>query len=166
MSFSTAGLLPVIEKKAPKIAPVIKRLFVEYFVPSNRNMGIRIHHISQDLRDFELRLVSRRGNKNLSKSTNAGVLLAFAECVHGVAVLWHFSPANHRMITVRSKMDYIALGFGTLFTRFSLTTEMKNSIDEQLTQSQVCELELSSTVFDSNEKKIAVLVNTYQIKRR
>ncbi len=166
MKLTAADILPIVEKKAPKIAPFIKRFFVEYLVPSNRSMGIRIDKISQDSKAVEIRLQNRRRNLNLSGSANGGVLMAFAECIHGIAVLWQFSPANHQMVTISSNMEYISPGYGELFSKYNLPSETINLIDEELTRTGVHIVRLSSTVVNKKGEKVAVLTNIYQIKRR
>ncbi len=166
MKLTVADILPIVENKAPKIAPFIKRFFVEHLVPSNRSMGIRIDKVSLDSKAVEIRLQNRRRNLNVSGSVNGGVLLAFAECIHGIAVLWQFSPANHQMVTISSNMEYISPGYGELFSKYNLPSETISLIDKELTRSGIHIIKLSSTVVNKKGKKVAVLTNTYQIKRR
>ncbi len=166
MKFSPTQMLPVIEKKFSGIAPAIKRFYVQYIVPSNRSMGIRLLKVLPNSSEVELQLKHRRRNMNVSGSVNGGVLMAFAECVHGVAVLWQFSPANYKMVTLHSKMKYLVPGYGTLFTRFKLSEITMADIDNELVSTGACNIELSSTVTDSNDKLIAILTNEYQITRR
>ncbi len=166
MKISPAQMLPVIENKFPGIAPAVKRFYVQYIVPSNRSMGIHLLKVLPDSGEVELQLKQRRRNLNVSGSVNGGVLMAFAECVHGVAVLWQFSPANYKMVTLHSRMKYLAPGYGTLFTRFKLSEITMADIDNELAGAGICNIELSSTVADSNDKLIAILTNEYQITRR
>ena len=158
-------MLEVVEKRCPWIAPYLKRVFVEHLVPSNRSMGVRIERVSSDSCEFELALRSRRRNRNFIGSVNGGVLLAFAECIHGVAVLWRFSPASHRMVTKRAHMEYMAPGLGELYTRFALSSETCSFIASELAMAGTCEVELSSTVTDKEGTEIAKLRSTYQIRR-
>lgn len=166
METSSAKMLEVVEKRCPRIAPYLKKFFVEHLVPSNRSMGVRIRRVSSDSCEFELALRSRRRNRNFIGSVNGGVLLAFAECIHGVAILWRFSPASHRMVTKRAHMEYVAPGFGDLYTRFVLSSETCSFIASEIARAGTCEVELSSTVTDKAGAEVAKLRGTYQIRRR
>lgn len=165
MGISSAKMLEAVEKRCPRIVPHLKKFFVEHLVPSNRSMGVRIRRMSSDCSEFELVLRSLRRNRNFIGSVNGGVLLAFAECIHGVATLWKFSPASHRMVTKRAQMEYVAAGFGELYTRFALSSETCSFIASELAKAGTCEVELSSTVTDKVGTEIARLKSTYQIRR-
>jgi acyl-coenzyme A thioesterase PaaI-like protein len=165
MKCSSTRLLAVIENRFPRIAPFAKKLFIEQFVSSNRSMGICVLKAASDSRELELSLRNHSHNKNFVGSVNGGVLLAFAECIHGIAVLWEFSPANQRMVTKRAHMEYLAPGFGDLYTGFKLSASTCSYLAKELADSGVCEVELSSTVTDKEGTEIAKLRSTYQIRR-
>jgi len=159
-------LLGLVSRRFPALAERSKKWFVEYLVPVNRAMGIRIVTVSPDSRQVELRLLPRRRNLNPEGTVHGAVMFALAETVHGVAVLWQFSPAEHRMVSTTSRMDFLAAARGELTTRFSLTPELRDRIGEELAETGVCEMELQSSVFDRAGTEVAQLTATYRIRRR
>lgn len=163
---SAAKLLRLVERRAPRLGPRLKKWFVEYLVPANRAMGIRITRVAPDSSEVLLRLPLRRRNFNVGGTVHGGVLLALAETVHGVAVLWQFSPADHRMVSLVSRMEYLAPARGELTVRFSLAEETRRRIEEELSATGVCKVELESSVADTAGTEVAHLTATYRIRRR
>lgn len=159
-------LLGLLSRRLPAFSESLKKWFVEYLVPVNRAMGIRIVTVSPDSRQVVLRLLPRRRNLNPEGTVHGAVMFALAETVHGVAVLWQFSPAEHRMVSTVSRMEFLAPARGELTTRFSLTPELQSRIAEELAKNGVWEMELQSTVFDPAGAEVARLTATYRIRRR
>ena len=161
----SAKLLQTIERRFPSLAQVLRKRFTEWFVPANRSMGIRIVRIAPDSSDVVLRLRDRRRNRNYGGSVHGGVILALAESVHGVAVLWQFHPAVHSMVSKEVRLEFLKRARGELRTRFGLTEEMRRSIDRELRENRKCERELSSEVTNRAGEVVARLTATYYIRR-
>jgi acyl-coenzyme A thioesterase PaaI-like protein len=159
-------LLGFLSRRLPAFSESLKKWFVEYLVPVNRAMGIRIVTVSPDSRQVVLRLLPRRRNLNPEGTVHGAAMLALAETVHGVAVLWQFSPAEHRMVSTTSRMEFLAAARGELTTRFSLTPELERKISEELEATGFCETELQSSVLDHAGTEVARLTATYRIRRR
>jgi uncharacterized protein (TIGR00369 family) len=159
-------LLGFVARRFPRSAERFKKWFVEYLVPVNRAMGIRIVTVSPDSRQVVLRLLHRRRNLNPEGTVHGGVLLALAETVHGVAVLWQFSPSDHRMVSTSSLIEFLAPARGELTTNFHLTPDQRSRIGEELRNTGAVEVELQSGVFDRAGTEVAHLTATYLIRRR
>lgn len=162
---SAAKLLTALERYAPGLAPRIKKWFVEYLVPANRAMGIRIDEVARDSSRVVLSLPRRRRNLNVGGTVHGAAIMALAETVHGVAVLWQFPPARHRMVTRTTRLEFVAPARTRLSTTFCLDPETRGRIEADLAARGRCDVELGSTVVDDRGQDVARLVASYQIRR-
>jgi hypothetical protein len=96
-------LLRVLETWMPGKPPAAKRWFVERAVPLNRAIGLRVEEVAPDSSRVVLSLAERRRNRNAGGTIHGAVLTALAETIHGVAVLWQFSPDRHTMVQGASR---------------------------------------------------------------
>lgn len=142
----------------------LKKLFVEYAVPMNRSLGIKLKRI--DDAETVLGMKKRRKNLNYGGTVHGAAILALAETVHGVAVLNKFAPAEHLMVSKNSDLQFLKKARGDLQVLFRLGDDMEAHIENQLREHGVCEVELKSTVTDQSEDAVANLTAIYHIKRR
>src|SRR5512143_1289363 len=98
----------------------LKKWFVEYGVPMNRSIGLRIDRVTPDSHRVAVRLLPRRRNRNVEGTVHRGVITALAESVHGIAVLWQFSPAEHAMVSRELRLEFVWPARGTLTAEFRL----------------------------------------------
>lgn len=152
-------------KQFPRVAERAKRFAVERGVPFNRMLGIKLVSVAHDSSDVVLRLPARRGNFNVAGTVHGAAILALAETVHGVAVLWQFSPAEHRMFTKHASLDFIAPAKGELTVSFCLADATRRQIEADLRASGRCEVILHSSVRDGHGRDVAALQATYVIRR-
>lgn len=157
-------LLTSVGSRAPGLEDYLKRRFVEHAVPANRSMGIRIDRIADGV--VHLRLDDQRRNRNVGGTIHGGVLLALAETVHGVAVLWRFPPSHHRMVTVEARMRYLAPARGTVTTAWGLEESYAERVDDTLARTGRADLELTAKVLDVSAVVVARLDAHYRLSRR
>ncbi len=157
-------ILLYLEKHVPSIALFFKRVFVEYIVPMNRSLGIKIKSID----DFETVLSLKRKYKNLNYggTIHGAAIMALAETVHGVTILWKFPPINHLMVSKKSNLTFLKKAKGNLEVRFQLSKDKEEYINKQLSENGVCEIELKSAVTDKHGNSVAELLATYHIRRQ
>jgi len=74
-----------------------KKLFVNYIVPMNRTLGIKLQAMDHD--QTVMTMKSRRKISNYGGTTHGGAILALAETVHGGAVLNKIGAFNYSMVT-------------------------------------------------------------------
>jgi uncharacterized protein (TIGR00369 family) len=163
---NAAVLLAFAEKGCPRAVPLMKRFFVERLVPANRTLGIKVLEVAPDSRSVILRLPYRRRILNPAGTVHGAAIMALAETVHGVAVLWQFSPYTHQMVAKRSTLEFLRPGRGDLFVRFGLAPELKASIERVLAAEGRAEFELESVVVDRQDQEIAHLQAAYVLRRR
>jgi uncharacterized protein (TIGR00369 family) len=149
----------------PRLAQAAKRAVVEHLVPFNRALGIRVAKVAPDSGEVILRLPMKRRNLNVSGTIHGGAILALAETVHGVAVLWQFPPAAHRMFTKRADIQYLAPGRGEIRACFRLEPKIREEIGKALEMQGQAEVTLSSLVTDQENQNIARLTAVYVIRR-
>ena len=140
-----------------------KKLFVEYAVPMNRSLGIKVTSISDS--ETILSMKKKRKNLNYGGTIHGAAILALAETVHGVAVLNRFAPADHLMVSKNSDLQFLKKARGDLFVLFRLGREREAYIEKQLKKHGVCEVQLESSVTDQRNDTVANLTATYHIKR-
>lgn len=75
-----------LEESSPTIGANLKKIFIQYGVPFNRAIGVRVVAVTADGQSFKLRLPYRRRNTNVEGTVHGAVITAFAETVVGVAV--------------------------------------------------------------------------------
>jgi len=160
-----ASCLTTLERHAPSLAHHAKRWFVEHAVPMNRAIGLRVDEVAPDSSRVALRLPWRRRNENAAGTVHGGVIAAFAETVHGVAVLWQFPPASHHMTTRRLRVQFVAPGHGTLRVEFRLEPSTRQGIEEDLARAGRSEFTLESAVKDESGKVVAHLEASYLLRR-
>jgi uncharacterized protein (TIGR00369 family) len=161
-----ANAMRILERRAPRLAPVLKRWFVERGVPLNRTIGLRVDHVASDSSRVVLRLPARRRNLNPAGTVHGAAIAALAETVHGVAVLWQFSPADHVMVTRELCLEFLAPGKGTLFVEFALGESVRRGIATELARIGRCAIRLESEVTDGGGKTVARLAASYVIRLR
>ena len=161
-----ANVLSLLERRAPRLTPRLRRWFVERGVPLNRAIGLRIDHVASDSSRVALRLPARRRNLNVGGTVHGAAITALAESVHGVAVLWQFSPSDHVMVTRELRVEFLAPGRGTLHVEFALDASLRRSIAEELARVGRCGVRLTSEVADDAGSTVARLVGSYVIGRR
>lgn len=159
----------MLNQKIPiklKLENLIKKIFVEYRVPTNRRIGIKVAYISADLKSFTLKLPYKRKNTNVGGTVHGSVIMCLAETIHGVAVLWSFDPKQHRMVTRTTKMEFINPGRNDLFVKFTLKDTIISNIKETLATTGNMDLVLESNVTDKSGKLIATLENCYYLSKK
>lgn len=161
-----ARLLSTVERHAPGVAHHLKIWFVERGVPLNRSIGLRVEEVAPDSSRVVLRLPPRRRNQNDGGTVHGGVITAFAETVHGVAVLWQFQPARHRMVTRSLRVEFLAPARGTLWVEYRLEEAARRGIEEELARAERCEFELACEVKDGGGTSVARLKAAYVLWRR
>ena len=163
---SLPEMLTYLERRSPRFAEAAKRWFVQRAVPFNRLIGLRIEKIAPDSSEVVLRLPARRGNQNASGTIHGGAIMALAETVHGVAVLWQFAPARHVMFAKESQVQFLTPGRGDLFVRFGLDETMRSRIAAELEATSRCVIELASVVTDRQGAEVARLAASYHLRRK
>jgi len=163
---TAAQALTFLERRVPRWAQHAKRWFVQYLVPFNSRIGLRIEKISPDSSEVVLRLPYRRGNRNAVGTVHGGAIMTLAETVHGVAVLWQFPPALHAMFAKESRLEFLTPGRGDLSVRFGLQPEVRSRIAADLDATGRCLIELASVVTDHQGTEVARLTATYHIRRK
>ena len=158
-----SGAVPAMRQR---LSNLLKRWFVEYGVPANRRFGIKIDAVRDDDRTFVLKLPYRRRNLNVGRTVHGSAIMALAETVHGVAVLWQFAPRNHFMFTKATEMQFMAPGKGDLYVRFSLEEDEIQRLDNILEKQRKTEVTFQSLVTDESDQAVASLRNTYHLSRR
>lgn len=149
-----------------KLENLIKKIFVEYRVPANRRLGIKIEYISEDLKSFGLKLPYKRKNTNVGGTVHGSAIMCLAETIHGVAVLWSFDPKQHRMVTRTTEIEFINPGRNDLFVKFTLHDAEISKIKETLATKGNMDLVLDSNVTDKSGKHIAKLKNCYYLSKK
>jgi uncharacterized protein (TIGR00369 family) len=161
-----AEFLGMLERRAPRLANAARTWFVEHGVPMNRAMGLRVEEVAPDSSRVVLRLPPRRRNQNDAGTVHGGVITAFAETVHGVAVLWQFSPARHHMVTRALQVNFVAPARGTLWVEYRLQASTRQAIAESLARSGRSEFELECEVRDGGGTTVARLRAAYVLRSR
>ena len=149
-----------------KLENLIKKIFVEYFVPTNRRIGIKVTYISPDLKSFTLKLPYKRKNTNVGGTVHGSAIMCLAETIHGVAVLWSFDPKQHRMVTKTTEMKFINPGRNDLLVKFTLKGTTISNIKETLATRGHMDLVLGSNVTDKSGKLIATLESCYYLSKK
>ena len=91
--------------------------------------------------------------------------MALAETIHGGAVLNKIGAFENLMVTKNCELKFLKRGKGNLKVRFILSNESEAYIKRHLENEGKCEIELVSTVTDSQGDTVAVLTALYYIKR-
>lgn len=160
-----ASLLALVDGLAPPVASRLKRWFIRWLVPFNRTLGVRVSALDADAAQFSLSMPSRRRNTNVAGTVHGAAIMALAEAVHGVAVMWHFSPGGHRMYTKEIRMRYLKPARGALRVTFRLDPAMRRDIGAALEREGACDLVLSSVVADRGGTPVARCNATYTVLR-
>jgi acyl-coenzyme A thioesterase PaaI-like protein len=159
-------LLVLLERRVPKAVPHAKRWLVEQGVPLNRAIGLRIDEIAPDSSHVVLSLPGRRRNRNVGGTIHGAVITALAETVHGVAVLWQFSPARHAMVSRELHVEFIGPARGDLRVEFGLDDAQRRKIDAALSRQGRCDIQLECLVTDTSGVAVARLRGSYLVRRR
>lgn len=149
-----------------KLENLIKKIFVEYRVPTNRRIGIKLEYISKDSKSFTLKLPYKRKNTNVGGTVHGSAIMCLAETIHGVAVLWSFNPKQHRMVTRTTEIKFINPGINDLYVKFTLKDATISNIKETLSTKGNMDLVLDSNVTDKSGKLIATLKNSYYLSKK
>ena len=162
---SAMNLVAWTGRYSPAFANRIRRWYVSYLVPFNRAAGIRVAEVDAVRARFRVHLKDRHRNRNVAGTVHGGAILALAETIHGVAVLWTFAPDKHRMFTKTAHIEYLAPGRGELSVEYCLSRNLRDRIERELAERARSEVTMESVVVDSRRKEIARLVATYVVLR-
>lgn len=143
----------------------LRKWFVEYGVPANRHLGIKVVEVGPGTGSVVLKLPYRRSNLNVAGTVHGAAILALAESVHGVAILWRFDPADHLMYTRRANLEFLSPGRTALTVRYVLSPQTIETIENRLRQAGRHEFDLECTVRDQEGEPIAHLSATYHLRR-
>ncbi len=158
--------LNIQKKSISYLSTLSKKMFVQYGVPANRRLGIKIDFISNESNLFVLKLPFRRKNLNVAGTVHGSAIMALAETVHGVAVFWRFPPKNTVMFTKSTELKFVSPGRGDLFVKFQLDKEMISNLEFNYSTSNKSEIEMMSIVEDVNGEVVAILKNIYHLSFR
>ena len=89
-----------------------KKLFVNYIVPMNRTLGIKLKSMDND--QTVMAMKSRRKITNYGGTTHGGAILALAETVHGGAVLNKIGAFNNLIVTKSCHLAFLKKARGNL----------------------------------------------------
>jgi uncharacterized protein (TIGR00369 family) len=140
-----------------------KKIFVQYVVPMNRTMGIKLKSISDS--ETVLGMKRKRKNLNYGGTVHGAAIMALAETVHGVSVLSKIGAFNNIMVSKKTDLTFLKKAKGYLEVRFRLGEDKGNRIEQRLQEKGRCEVDLKSEVIDQAGDHVAVLNATYHIKR-
>lgn len=142
---------------------VFKRLFVNYIVPMNRTLGIKLK--TMDDNETIMTMKGRRKITNYGGTIHGGAIMALAETVHGGAVLHKIGAFENLMVTKNCSLKFFKKGRGDLKVHFSLSDENEIYIKTHLEENGKCEIELVSAVTDSQDETVAELTALYHIRK-
>ena len=140
-----------------------KKLFVNYFVPMNRTLGITLKKMEDDRTVMAMK--GKRKITNYGGTIHGGAIMALAETVHGGAVLNKIGAFENSMVTKNCTIQFLKKARGNLEVRFKLDSESEAYVKGNLEKHGECEIELVSAVTDSQGDTVAELTALYFIKR-
>lgn len=142
---------------------LFKKLFVNYIVPMNRTLGIKLKTMEQN--KTVMMMKGRRKISNYSGTIHGGAIMALAETAHGGAVLNRIGAFDNLMVTKNCNIRFLKKAKGDLEVRFELNSEREAYIRSNLRKNGKCEIELASAVTDAQGDTVARLTALYFIKR-
>ena len=142
---------------------LFKKLFVNYFVPMNRTLGIKLKTMEED--GTVMTLKGRRKITNYGGTIHGGAIMALAETVHGGAVLNKIGAFDNLMVTKNCGLKFFKRARGDLEVCFRLRDEDEAFIKRSLKENGKCEIELVSAVTDAQGDVVAEMTALYHIKR-
>lgn len=140
-----------------------KKIFVQYVVPMNRSLGIKLEHISDT--ETVLSMKRKRKNLNYGGTVHGAAIMALAETVHGMSVLNRIGAFENLMVSKNVDLTFKKKAMGDLQVRFQLGKEREDFIVQELNEKGVCEVELESSVTDQSGDAVAMLAATYHIRQ-
>ncbi len=143
---------------------LFKKIFVQYVVPMNRSLGIKLKSISDT--ETVLSMKRKRKNLNYGGTVHGAAIMALAETVHGMSVLNKIGAFENLMVSKHVDLTFMKKAMGDLEVRFKLGKDREAYILQQLNEKGVCEVELKSTVTDKSGDAVAILAATYHIRQR
>lgn len=164
-AFHGPGLLGWLAR-FPRLSETVKRLVVQWGVPFNRHVGVKVVVAAPDSSRVVLHLPLRQRNLNIAGTVHGAALFALAETVHGVAVLWQFPPSRHRMFTKTAHIEFLARARGDLYVTFGLPEPTLREIEAALETCGRTEVTLQARVDSSDGHAVATLCATYVVLRR
>jgi uncharacterized protein (TIGR00369 family) len=144
-------------------ATLFKKLFVNYLVPMNRTLGIKLKAMEEN--ETVMTMKGRRKITNYGGSIHGGAIMALAETVHGGAVLNKIGAFENLMVTENCNLKFLKKAKGDLKVQFRLSAENEAAIKSHLNENGKCEIELVSAVTDDKGDTVAELTALYHITR-
>ena len=142
---------------------LFKKLFVNYLVPMNRTLGIKLKAMEDN--ETVMTMKGRRKITNYGGTIHGGAIMALAETVHGGAVLNKIGAFENLMVTKNCNLKFLKKAKGDLKVHFKFSDENEATIKTHLKENGKCEIELVSAVTDTQGDTVAELTALYHIKR-
>ncbi len=141
---------------------LFKKLFVNYFVPMNRTLGIKLKAMENN--ETIMTMKGKRKITNYGGTIHGGAIMALAETVHGGAVLNKIGAFENLIVTKNCNLKFLKKAKGDLKVCFKLSDDQEEYIKSHLTKTGKCEIELISMVTDVQGDTVAELKALYHIK--
>lgn len=142
---------------------LFKKLFVNYVVPMNRTLGIKLSAMKDNVTVMTMK--GKRRITNYGGTIHGGAIMALAETVHGGAVLDKIGAFDNLMVTKNCNLKFLKKAKGDLKVCFRLSDDQEAYIKSHLARNGKCEIEMISAVTDVQGDTVAELRALYHIKR-
>ena len=113
-----------------KNSTLFKKLFVNYLVPMNRTLGIKLKTMEEDRTVMSMK--GKRKITNYRGTIHGGSIMALAETAHGGAVLNKIGAFENLMVTKNCIVKFLKKARGNLEVHFKLNSESEAYIKGNL----------------------------------
>ena len=147
--------------------PLFKHQIVKLFNlwPPFAAAGIRITHVSSDLREVRVQMKLRPWNRNYVGTHYGGSLFSMADPFFMVMLMENLGPA-YVVWDKRATIHFKRPGRGTVHATFTLTPTDLDSIRSELDREVRVLREFRAEILDEDGQIVAEVEKTISIKRR
>ena len=142
---------------------LFKKLFVNWMVPANRSLGIRLKSVSG--KNIVMCLKNSRKNTNYGGTVHGGAMMALAETIHGMAVLQQIGTFDHLMVSENVNLQFVKKARGELEVAYELSDDTETYIKSELAGNGKCRVRLTNHLTDHAGDVVAEFSADYHIKK-
>lgn len=131
---------------------------LEYVVPFNKGLGIKIHSLSKD--KVVLKAPEKWRRRNHVGSAHACFLALIGEYPAGLLIAQNFSFENHRIIISGLNVEYKKQGRGLL----TATSEKPSEFSTDFSDGENW-IDMKTVITNSKDEEVAIVSTKWQIKK-
>ncbi|MBT4761343.1 MAG: DUF4442 domain-containing protein [Bdellovibrionaceae bacterium] len=149
--FKLAGKVPNLKVKHKMLDQ-----FFEWFIPFNKDLGLRIQELDEN--QVKIKSLPKKRRRNHLGGAHACALALVGEYPAGLVIAQNFPPHKYRIIMNKLEIEYFKQGFNVLYAEASKPDSFAEPVDHETT------INMTTEIKNADGELIAICKTQWPIK--